>query len=52
MLGAMRELWGEGKKIDAASIAKDAAPFVHPRLSNIDATVQVTGHEAALAELE
>lgn len=36
MLGAMRELWDNGNKLDAASIAKDAAPYMHPRLSNVD----------------
>lgn len=36
MLGAMRDLWGQDKKLEAADIAKDAAPYMHPRLSNID----------------
>ena len=37
MLNAMRDLWEEGTpeaKREAARIAKDAAPYVHPRLSN------------------
>ena len=41
MLTAMRELWNEGTpeaKRDAAKIAKDAAPYVHPRLASIDQT--------------
>jgi hypothetical protein len=39
MLGAMRELWDVGTpeaKREAAGIAKDAAPYVHPRLASID----------------
>ena len=32
--------------------AKAAAPFVHARLSSIEADVNLSGHEAALAELE
>ena len=42
MLGAMRELWKEAtsaSKREAARIAKDAAPYVHPRLASIDQTV-------------
>lgn len=41
MLNAMRELWDQGSseaKREAARIAKDAAPYIHPRLSNIDQT--------------
>jgi hypothetical protein len=57
----MRALWNEankGETLDfekataACAIAKDAAPYLHARLSNIEARVAVTGHEAALAELE
>jgi hypothetical protein len=43
MLSAMRELWEEGTpeaKQEAARIAKDAAPYVHPRLASIDQTVR------------
>lgn len=42
MLNAMRELWDEGTseaKREAARIAKDAAPYVHPRLASINQTV-------------
>jgi hypothetical protein len=42
MLSAMRDLWDEGTseaKREAARIAKDAAPYVHPRLASIDQTV-------------
>jgi hypothetical protein len=33
-------------------MAKAAAPYIHPRLAAIEAHVAVTGHEAALEELE
>lgn len=44
MLTRMRELWADGQadvedKREAIAIAKDAAPYVHPRLSAIDARV-------------
>jgi hypothetical protein len=42
MLNAMRDLWDQGtpeSKREAATIAKDAAPYVHPRLSNIDQNI-------------
>lgn len=35
MLGAMREAWGNGDKAGAANFAKDAAPYIHPKLSNV-----------------
>ncbi|WP_205782305.1 hypothetical protein [Methylobacterium sp. XJLW] len=47
MLGAARAVWTEatkGERIDldkaaaAASIAKDAAPYVHPKLASIEHT--------------
>jgi len=41
MLGTMRELWDQGTpeaKLQAAEIAKDAAPYIHPRLASIDQT--------------
>src|SRR4029078_6989276 len=47
MLNAMRDLWEEGTpeaKREAARIAKDAAPYIHPRLSNIDQTVSERPH--------
>jgi hypothetical protein len=47
MLNAMRELWDEGTseaKREAAKIAKDAAPYVHPRLASIDQTVKERPH--------
>jgi hypothetical protein len=44
MLSRMRELWDDGHaddegKREAISIAKDAAPYVHPRLSAVDARI-------------
>lgn len=36
MLGAMREAWDKGDKKEAATIAKDAAPFVHPKLAAVE----------------
>src|SRR6187549_3095016 len=43
MLGAMRQLWAQGTleaKREAAEIAKDAAPYIHPRLASIDQTIK------------
>lgn len=60
-LETMRALWAEAKKgdtldlekaIEACAIAKDAAPYIHPRLSSIEASVGLTNHEAALDDLE
>src|SRR5665213_433482 len=58
----MRALWKEAerdgeiidfeKAVAACAVAKDAAPYLHPRLSNIEATVDVNLHESALDELE
>jgi len=35
MLGAMRDAWEKGDKAQAANFAKDAAPYLHPRLANV-----------------
>ena len=60
-LQTMRALWAEaseGNALDldkaerACAIAKDAAPYIHPRLSSVEASVGVTNHEAALDDLE
>src|SRR4026207_1493765 len=43
MLGTMHELWALGTpeaKREAAEIAKDAAPYIHPRLASIDQTIK------------
>lgn len=36
MLETMRERWDEGDHIGASAIAKDAAPYVHPKLAMVD----------------
>jgi len=36
MLGAMREAWEKGDKQAAANFAKDAAPYLHPRLASVE----------------
>lgn len=38
MLGAMQSFWDGGDVEKAASIAKDAAPYMHPRLAAIEHT--------------
>ena len=53
MLGTMRELWAQGTpeaKREAAEIAKDAAPYIHPRLASIDQTVKEDRPFALLPE--
>src|SRR5215510_3032077 len=53
MLGTMRELWAQGTpeaKREAAEIAKDAAPYIHPRLASIDQTIKEDRPFALLVE--
>ena len=38
MLGAMRQAWDASDKDAAARYAKDAAPYVHPRLAAVEHT--------------
>jgi hypothetical protein len=38
MVGAMREAWERNDKDGAARYAKDAAPYMHPRLAAIEHT--------------
>lgn len=38
MLDAMRELYERGEKVAASSLAKDAAPYCHPKLAAIEHT--------------
>ncbi len=38
MVEAYLKLKEEGNLVEAAKIAKDAAPYMHPRLSNIELT--------------
>jgi hypothetical protein len=42
MLTAMRELWAAGDKLGACAVAKDAAPYMHPRLSSVALDANVT----------
>jgi hypothetical protein len=54
MLGAMRELWAQGTpeaKRAAAEIAKDAAPYIHPRLASIDQTIKEDRPFALIPEI-
>jgi hypothetical protein len=64
MVGTMRSLWAEAEQTDdlglvreiqlkAAVVAKDCAPYMHPRLAAIEHSggLELT-HEEALSELE
>ena len=54
MLGAMRELWAKGTpeaKREAAEIAKDAAPYIHPRLASVDQTIKEDRPFALIPEI-
>jgi hypothetical protein len=37
--------------VDASAVAKDAAPYIHPRLSAVELNAKVATHEASLDEL-
>jgi hypothetical protein len=50
MLQVLRDENADPERRD--EMAKAAAPYIHPRLSSVEAQVAITGHEAALAELE
>jgi hypothetical protein len=50
MLAVLRDEKADTDRRDRMAAA--AAPYIHPRLSNVEASVAITGHEAALAELE
>ncbi|MGO8867340.1 MAG: hypothetical protein ACLQME_12630 [Alphaproteobacteria bacterium] len=54
MLKTMRMFWRKGEREKAAAIAKDAAPYVHPRLSSasLSGDFGFLTHEEALAELD
>ncbi len=39
MLESMRRLWDDGKHFEAASIARDAAPYLHPKLTATELNV-------------
>lgn len=42
----------DGFKSKARECAKDAAPYIHPKLANVEAKVTVSNQETALTELE
>lgn len=42
MLETMREAWDNGDKPAALAAAKDAAPYIHPRLAPVDANTGKT----------
>jgi hypothetical protein len=50
MLAVLRDETIDSERRD--EMAKAAAPYIHPRLASVEAQVAVTGHEAALADLE
>jgi hypothetical protein len=50
MLTVLRDPKAETERRD--EMAKAAAPYIHPRLSNVEAKIDISGHEAALAEIE
>ena len=50
MLAVLRDESVDAERRDRMAAA--AAPYIHPRLANVEAKIAVTGHEAALAELE
>ncbi len=52
MLRAMLLAAAEGKWVQAASIAKDAAPFCHPRLSSMDLQTNVDIDPSKLSDAE
>jgi hypothetical protein len=50
MLAVLRDRTVDPERRDRMAAA--AAPYIHPCLSNVEAKIDITGHEAALAELE
>jgi hypothetical protein len=50
MLAVLRDKTVDAERRDRMAAA--AAPYIHPRLANVEAKIDLTGHEAALAELE
>ena len=50
MLSVMRDEGAESK--DRMSAAAAAAPYIHPKLANIEMNARVTTHEASLDDLE
>lgn len=54
MLNAMRGAWEAGKTAEAHEFAKDAAPYIHPRLAAVDhsGSMSITTQEQAMDEIE
>ena len=50
MLAVLRDENADPERRDRMAAA--AAPYIHPRLANVEARIGVSGHEAALAALE
>ena len=50
MLTVLRDRTVDPERRDRMAAA--AAPYIHPRLSNVEAKIDISGHEAALAEIE
>lgn len=50
MLRVMRDPNADEERRDKMAAA--AAPYVHPKLTTVEANVNITGHEAALALLK
>lgn len=53
MLKAMRNAWSEGDEKAAAAFAKEAAPYVHPRLAAVEHSgeMNINQHEERLKAL-
>lgn len=43
MISAMREAYEQGDKRAAAGFARDAAPYLHPKLSNVNVDTKLSG---------
>src|SRR4051794_32397237 len=52
MLSTMRELYDKGDHVAACAIARDAAPFCHPRLSSVQVDASVHRDAIDLSEAE
>ena len=52
MLGAMRQSWQQGDYLEAAAIARHAAPYVHPRISSNETTKEQWEEEHRQKEIE
>lgn len=50
MLETMRNLYQAGDFVAASGVAKDAAPYMHPRLSQIEQKSEVTVQKAVSAD--